>query len=316
MASTPNTTVNLQESQQGPTLGVITTFVVLAILAMGLRLSSRRLMKLRIGLDDYLCILGLCLYAYQLVYATAILFIKTSILAYYKRIFSVRPFRITVYIVGAMTLSWWIAVVFISIFSCKPIHGFWDKSIQPRCVSSKKFYIGNAVPNIMTDVLILAMPIRMVWNLQASRSQKISLSFIFLLGSFVVICSCVRLSEQFKVDDPDFTWAMNGTVIWTSLEVSFGIISACLPTMRPLLKWGLRKFNISVSSKGTASESTRVYGAKHGFESLASGGAPYTGSLEAGVSRVTPELERKDIPLGKIYVKNDVQVGSHVWDDR
>ncbi|THD00307.1 hypothetical protein EYZ11_000200 [Aspergillus tanneri] len=291
MASTPNTTVNLQESQQGPTLGVITTFVVLAILAMGLRLSSRRLMKLRIGLDDYLCILGLCLYAYQLVYATAILFIKTSILAYYKRIFSVRPFRITVYIVGAMTLSWWIAV--------------------PRCVSSKKFYIGNAVPNIMTDVLILAMPIRMVWNLQASRSQKISLSFIFLLGSF-----CVRLSEQFKVDDPDFTWAMNGTVIWTSLEVSFGIISACLPTMRPLLKWGLRKFNISVSSKGTASESTRVYGAKHGFESLASGGAPYTGSLEAGVSRVTPELERKDIPLGKIYVKNDVQVGSHVWDDR
>lgn len=111
------------------------------------------------------------------------MFIKTSILAYYKRIFSVRQFRVAVYAVGALVLAWWIAVVLISIFSCKPIHGFWNKEINPTCVNTKKFYIGNAVPNIFTDVLILAMPIRMVWTLQTTRPQKVSLSFIFLLGS-------------------------------------------------------------------------------------------------------------------------------------
>ncbi|PLB54028.1 hypothetical protein P170DRAFT_469499 [Aspergillus steynii IBT 23096] len=347
MASTSAAGVDLNESQQGETRGILIPFAALAVMAVALRFWSRGLMKLLFGLDDYLCVIGLvftlgcfalsmtmvqlgsglhfdavplenvpkylqCLYSYQLVYATSILFIKTSILAYYKRIFSVRQFRIAVYALGALVLAWWIAVVFISIFSCKPIHGFWDKAINPRCVNTKTFYIGNAVPNIVTDVLILAMPIRMVWTLQTTRPQKVSLSFIFLLGSFVVICSCVRLYEQFKVDEPDFTWEMNGTVIWTSLEVSLGVISACLPTMRPLLRWALHKPNLSVSATNASavSESYRAYGPKRGFETLPSGSHRYVPSLETGVSCETVDSDPNDIPLGKIWVKNDVQVGS------
>ncbi|KAI9036027.1 uncharacterized protein KD926_002506 [Aspergillus affinis] len=347
MASTPTAGVDLTESQQGKTRGILIPFAALAVMALVLRFWSRGLMKMRFGLDDYLCVVGLiftlgcfalsmimvqlgsglhveivplenvpkylqCLYSYQLIYATSILFIKTSILAYYKRIFSVRQFRVAVYVIGAVVFAWWIAVVLISIFSCKPIHGFWDKAINPKCVSTKRFYIGNAVPNIVTDVLILAMPIRMVWALQTTRPQKVSLSFIFLLGSFVVICSCVRLYEQFRVDEPDFTWAMNGTVIWTSLEVSLGVISACLPTMRPLLRWALHKLNLSAgaTSASAVSESYRAYGPKRGFETLPSGGHRYLPSLETGVSCETGETDRNEIPLGKIWVKNDVQVGS------
>jgi hypothetical protein len=79
--------------------------------------------------------------------------------------------------------AWWVAVVFISIFSCSPIYGFWDKTtIQAHCVNNKEFYIGNAVPNIVTDVIILAMPIRIIWSLQTTMMQKATLSFIFLLG--------------------------------------------------------------------------------------------------------------------------------------
>ena len=69
-----------------------------------------------------------------------------------------------------------------------------------------------------------------------------------------MVASLVRLREQFKVDDPDFTCtiaqglgkekfcllmtmltgAMNGTVIWTSIEPCVAVICACLPTLRPL----------------------------------------------------------------------------------
>lgn len=122
-----------------------------------------------------------------MIYTATILFVKLSILTYYARIFSVRPFRIATYAVGSIVVIWAIVVWFISIFSCRPINGFWDKSITTaHCVNSKKFYIGNAVPNIFTDVMILILPVRMVWGLQTNRMQKITLSFIFLLGGLYV----------------------------------------------------------------------------------------------------------------------------------
>lgn len=165
------------------------------------------------------------MYAYQLIYTATILSVKLSILTYYVRIFQIRPFRIAVYAVGSLVVVWAITVWFISIFSCRPINGFWDTSVKSSCVSNKEFYVGNAVPNICTDVMILILPLRMVWGLQTTRMQKVTLSGIFLLGGLsvlpspllpvdleanespasVVVCSCIRLGTQFKVDDPDFT---------------------------------------------------------------------------------------------------------------
>lgn len=72
----------------------------------------------------------------------------------------------------------------------------------------------------------------------------------------MIVASLIRLVEQLKVENPDFTckWtrflsrirningiaelgAMNGMVIWTSIEPSVGVISACLPTLRPLVTY-------------------------------------------------------------------------------
>lgn len=40
-----------------------------------------------------------------------------------------------------------------------------------------------AVPNILTDVAILLMPVNQVWHLNATMAQKISLLGTFGLGS-------------------------------------------------------------------------------------------------------------------------------------
>ncbi|RAK76914.1 uncharacterized protein BO72DRAFT_496822 [Aspergillus fijiensis CBS 313.89] len=342
------TTASLNQSAQSQTLGAIIPFAVLSIIAVVLRLLAKSLTRLRFGLDDYLIIVGLacslgcfslstimvalgsgrhlavvptgnihkylkCMYAYQMIYTATILSVKLSILTYYVRIFQIRPFRIAVYVVGSLVVAWAVIVWFISIFSCRPLNGFWDKSVPATCVSSKAFYVGNAVPNICTDVMILILPLRMVWGLQTTRIQKVTLSAIFLLGGFVVVCSCIRLSTQFKVDDPDFTWAMNGTVIWTSLEVSFGVISACLPTMRPIVRWAMRKLNIEATD--TSKSSQRYFPSNHvtarGFETLSgSGGEPQTHQLHTTAVRSNSRTESnngEELLLGQIQVKNEVR---------
>ncbi|KAF2754642.1 hypothetical protein EJ05DRAFT_456834 [Pseudovirgaria hyperparasitica] len=254
------------------TLGSIIPFAILAFIAVILRFYARRLVRAEWARDDWTSLLALfptlgcfilsclmvkygsgkhvrvvspanfepylqCLFAYELIYAHAILFIKTSVLMLYTRIFSTRKFKLVVMVVQAVIVAWYLAVVFVSIFSCNPTRGFWDKTLVPpaKCVSSKKFFVGNAIPNIVTDVVILALPINTVFGLQLRTTQKLSICFTFLLGIFVTVSSAVRLVAQFRVDEPDFTWAMNDTVIWTSIEPSLGLICACLPTMRPLL---------------------------------------------------------------------------------
>jgi len=66
---------------------------------------------------------------------------------------------------------------------CRPLRGFWDKTIPAVCsVDSKKFFYGNSIPNIATDVFLLIAPMPAIWSLKLEMKQKVSLSAIFLLG--------------------------------------------------------------------------------------------------------------------------------------
>lgn len=47
-----------------------------------------------------------------------------------------------------------------------------------------------------------------------------------------------------------FLGAMNDAVLWTSLEPNFGTISACLPTLKPLITWLFSKVPTHVKSAG------------------------------------------------------------------
>ena len=70
-----------------------------------------------------------------------------------------------------------------TIFQCKPVSGFWNRTKPGTCnVDSQKFFIGNAIPNILTDVALMALPLPYIWHLNRSKSQKIALAGVFLLG--------------------------------------------------------------------------------------------------------------------------------------
>lgn len=95
--------------------------------------------------------------------------------------------------------------------------------------------LASGVLNLLTDVLILCLPIPMVWGLNTTKAQKVTLTGIFLLGVFVCAISIVRISkisELAAVNYDDVTWGLVDVYFWTTLEVSVGITSACLPTLR------------------------------------------------------------------------------------
>lgn len=273
---------------KGPRLEATTTaLLVLATVFVVLRFAARFKRGLTYGADDWMMVISLLfgfgagglnygmiywglgrhasdlppenlvmvlklLVAFECIYCTAVGLIKISLLLMYMRIFPTKGFTLGAYILGFMTIGWVIAINCVSIFQCDPIKKAWFPLIAGKCINLKASFVGNAVPNILTDVAILCMPIGQVWKLQVTPAQRASLCFMFLLGSFVLFASIYRFTTIMQFQMTDTTWTLATACTWCVVEVASGIISACLPTLRPLMKMVSTQFGSSRSrSKGT-----------------------------------------------------------------
>ncbi|KAI1802107.1 hypothetical protein F4811DRAFT_531142, partial [Daldinia bambusicola] len=165
----------------------------------------------------------------------------------YKQIFPVRLMKIGRLVLGYLTAIWWGAYVLLEIFQCRPIQKAFNPDIEGYCIRSYKFILGLMVPNIVTDVATLCLPIYEIINLQLTPSQRIKLCGIFLFGSSVILATGIRLRYHIQlsqVADTDMTLAYVNPILWTALEPDLGIICGCLPVLGPLFNslFGMRPF--------------------------------------------------------------------------
>ncbi|KAB8213024.1 hypothetical protein BDV33DRAFT_185619 [Aspergillus novoparasiticus] len=198
--------------------------------------------------DNELVTLGKLLLVFECVYCVTVGSIKLSILSMYYRIFVDLQFHIATFVLLGTTIAWVIAIVFVSIFQCTPIARASDKSITGHCIDLKGSFIGNALPNILTDIAIVSLPIRRVWKLQASTAQRLSIILTFLTSSFVVFASAYRFSTLFEFQPTDLSWILSRANMWCIVEIALGVVSACLPTLRPLLRFASSSYDSTKSS--------------------------------------------------------------------
>lgn len=123
----------------------------------------------------------------ECVYLVCVALLKLSLLALYFRIFPTREFKIATYALSGVIILWCIALNCVAIFQCNPIKKSWLPTTPGTCIDLKAAFIGNAIPNIITDVLILMLPVRQIWKLQMHSAQRLSLIAMFLLGGLCVL---------------------------------------------------------------------------------------------------------------------------------
>lgn len=92
--------------------------------------------------------------------------------------------------------------------------------------------------NVVTDIVLLALPIPYIWNLHSPAFQRIVLIGIFSLGVFVSVVSIVRLTilMGLNLGKADITYSMAQVFIWSLVEVNIGLVCACLPSLRPAVR--------------------------------------------------------------------------------
>lgn len=149
---------------------------------------------------ESLVTIGKAIFADEIIYVLGLGITKIAILVMYCRVFPLRQFNIAAWVIGGLTAVWSLMFIFICIFQCDPIPRAWNLTIPGKCLYLRGIFIGNAVPNILTDAIILAMPVYHVWKLHLRLAQRLALTCIFMLGGFVIVASIYRFTTIMKLN--------------------------------------------------------------------------------------------------------------------
>lgn len=96
-------------------------------------------------------------------------------------------------------------------------------------MSNFSLYYATAV-DILCDLLIMALPLRELWNLRINRQQKSVLAAIFSLGFVVIVFAVVRVIEtSASIHHVDPIWL----ALWSMIEASVGKQRLRLPSNEP-----------------------------------------------------------------------------------
>ncbi|RYP52218.1 hypothetical protein DL768_002537 [Monosporascus sp. mg162] len=175
-------------------------------------------------------------------------FVRLSILDFILRVFSsVRKFRFAVYFFEAATVTYLVACTIAWLATCRPFRFNWElgPDVPQHCGNLALKFLLSAIFNLVLDVCILILPMPMLWTLRMSTRKKVAISFVFGLGIFVCFATAWRTYHVVKFSRPDsqmnFTETIVEDALWSGLEITLGIINACLPLMQPAAQ---RIFNI------------------------------------------------------------------------
>ncbi|KAE8421934.1 hypothetical protein BDV36DRAFT_291750 [Aspergillus pseudocaelatus] len=122
-------------------------------------------------------------YMCQVFWPFTVFFVKMSILLLYLRIFPIALFRRFDFLcIGFLIVSFLVTTP-MAIWQCRPLRAAWDYDIDnARCLKIASVAYANASLNIITEVLILILPLPVLRTLHVPRRKKIALISVFSVG--------------------------------------------------------------------------------------------------------------------------------------
>ncbi|KAI5925743.1 hypothetical protein F4810DRAFT_30201 [Camillea tinctor] len=190
---------------------------------------------------------------------------KLAICVLYHRLFPTRPIRIVLYVTASIMICTVIASLAADLAACAPFEANWaPPEVQAtQCIDKEALFIWSTFPNIVTDIILLTIPIPVVWKLNASRQLKMALTVTFLISSIGLVASVLRFVAFSNTNSfVDATYNAVELIIWTVAEPGIYLVSACIVMYRPLLE----KFHIGPLSGMSARRSMGILPVRYGVE--------------------------------------------------
>ncbi|KAF6793048.1 archaeal flagellin n-terminal-like domain-containing protein [Colletotrichum sojae] len=241
-------------------------------------------------------------------YDTGIYLPKLALLAFYFKLIpaTMPKLRKFLYGVTGITAGFMLTTCFLDTFWCGPnVAVNWDPEGSCSTFDSKDVFRIDWGMNIISDVLIVAIPFPLLHGLQVSRRYIVGLAATFSLGMITVGASIGRFATVESIK------AWTNVYVLSMTEMAAAIMVVSLPALKSLL----HRRGLSTSKYGANSGSAGLGYNKHPTTTsshfkLSSGRDPYVATTrvvaeeESGSEVELNNLERSDV----IYKSERVSV--------
>ncbi|EED16333.1 conserved hypothetical protein [Talaromyces stipitatus ATCC 10500] len=184
-----------------------------------------------------------CNYILQLLPLASLGFSKTSVLCFYRRVFFIsHRFMIVNTVLIVVVVLWAVSFFFATAFQCRDPTTLWStfEYARTNCVDTIPFYYAVSISGFITDIMILASPLPVIYRLRLPLKSRIAVAGIFLLGT--VVCGAgiarfvtfVNIGHGIFANINDITYFTTPVFVWTVIESSLAVVGANLPLLRSI----------------------------------------------------------------------------------
>ncbi|KAH6970726.1 hypothetical protein BKA56DRAFT_559188 [Ilyonectria sp. MPI-CAGE-AT-0026] len=153
---------------------------------------------------------------------------KLVLLDVYRRLLlNLRYEKVTIYSFLFVFFCTYVTCQVTTFSECKPFHLYWQVVPSPgTCVQAQLQLIVVGVLNIVTDTMLLVLPIPLVLGLKTPWQRKLKLYALFMLGIFIIAITCIRLPINAQNKDSQIS-----RTTWASIELLTAAIVVNAPTI-------------------------------------------------------------------------------------
>ncbi|KAG9232644.1 hypothetical protein BJ875DRAFT_514113 [Amylocarpus encephaloides] len=177
--------------------------------------------------------------AFSVVYIHSVTYPKLAMLSLFLRIFIGKWQRVFCYALMVVLVLSCIAGTLTQVFQCIPLHRFWDINDHGHsCFDQLAAWRWGSLSHIVTDLIMIALPIPTILKLGLSWKDKIGVSLTLLMGGIGIITSILRFIAFWNWKsigaDGDGTWVAVELTAYSIAEAGVYLIASCLPSYRAL----------------------------------------------------------------------------------
>ncbi|KAF2018084.1 hypothetical protein BU24DRAFT_408037 [Aaosphaeria arxii CBS 175.79] len=202
---------------------------------------------------------------------------------------------------------------FWTMFYCKPRTMIWNKfTPDGKCHDHGPIVISQGIFNMASDVIILLLPTRSLWQLRVPLARKLVITSLFATGLLACVASVMRIVFTIKIA-PIFTESdisHNGLLIglWTQAEVALGFIVACSLSLPKLVQAKRKKISQAMSKVSSPFSSIRsTIRSRSGSQSTKRSNSTSDGSRKGSLPLIVMQSEAGGIKRPIYYEERELR---------
>ncbi|KAK3307690.1 uncharacterized protein B0T15DRAFT_530898 [Chaetomium strumarium] len=177
-------------------------------------------------------------------YAASLWCIKGCVAVFYSRLTTkLAHWQIYVYIAYAFIGGTWVITTCILLFGCQPMSKYWQIYPDPgicQPTNSKLYVLSVLIPDVLTDMYLLSIPLPLLWAINISLRKKLSLTLLFSGVLFVIMAAIIR-AVVILTAGPD--GAVSGSE-WAIREQFVSIVVSNLPILHAPIRSFCKKIGL------------------------------------------------------------------------